>query len=726
MITGAQRHPLTAGMLQSSLQGDEYDVIDYTIDIFLTPDSSFVTGNVVFEFVAGEVGVTTFEFNLDQPFLIDSLAAPLPVHEFTHTGDVVSVFLNGTIAPGDTSAITVYYHGDPPPPTEYGTLYFSNHLGNPIIYSISWPDNARSWWPCKDDIVDKATATIVLTFPEELTAASNGNLIETQNNGDGTKTTTWRESYPVTTYNLCLAITNYEIFLQYHVYSPTDSMILPFFVYPEDREDAEEDWKDTYLMLAVYDSIFGEYPFLTEKYGMAETQANPFAAMEHQTLTSYGHSYITGNHRWDMIVAHEIAHSWWGNSVTPAVWEEIWLSEGFSSYAEALWAEYLGGMLDYLAYMASLDTRDFSGSVYDPLDLLSSTVYNKGAWVVHMLRAVVGDSAFFEILPAFANDPSFKYDHASTPEFLTLCENISGMELDWFFDQWVYGERRPDYLTTWEATDTSGSWEATVTIEQVQSGEITFMMPLELLFVSGTDSLIEEIFDSTGYFRSTFQLQWEPEQVVLDPRGWVLKNNLNPLEITTTELDDGYMGSQYYAVMRYEGGVGLSHWSIEDGSLPDGLELNPDNGLISGVPTVADSFPFLARVTDSWNPPHIDEIWLYILINPSSDIDTEEETNLPREFELLQNFPNPFNPSTVIKFNVPENAVEEQTLVLLEIYDLRGRKVKTLVDKSLSPGNHRVFWDGSTDVSHRASSGVYIYVLKSDNTVITRKMLLVR
>ncbi len=723
---GVKNLPLTAEMLRGKLQGDEYNVLDYSIDIFLTPDSSFVTGSVVFDIIAGTAGVSTFEFNLDQPLFVDSISAPFTVSEFDHIDDVVNVFLDGTIASGDTAAITVYYHGVPPPPIEYGTLFFRSHSGHPVIYSISWPDNARAWWPCKDDIRDKATATIIVTIPEDLVLASNGVLTGSINNGDGTKTVTWREMYPVTTYNICVAITNYDIFLQQFIYSPTDTMPVSSFVYPEDRDAAEEDWNQVDEMIAVYDSIFGGYPFLLEKYGMAETPTFPFAAMEHQTITSYGDLYITGDHRWDMIVAHELAHSWYGNSVTPAVWEEIWLSEGFCTYAEALWAEYLGGIGDYHVYMGTLDSGGFPGTVYDPVDLLGETVYNKGAWVVHMLRYVVGDSAFFEILPAFANDPAFKYDHASTQELITLSETISGMELNWFFDQWVYQEGRPNYLTTWESSDTSGTWESRVSVDQVQSSGPTFKMPLELLFVSGTDSLFENVYDSTTHFESTFSLPWEPENVVVDPRGWVLKSRTKPLEITTTELVDGYVGTQYYAVLRSEGGVGARLWSIEDGALPDGLELTAENGLISGVPTVADSFSFLVRITDSWEPPHIDELRLSIVIHEGSGIDSPGETLLPKTFALDQNFPNPFNPRTLINFSVPGEMRDEQPRVLLEIYDLRGRKVKTLVDELLSPGIHQVSWDGSNRQGIIASSGIYLYVLKSGNTVLSRKMLLTR
>lgn len=721
-----ERPSLAPGSIGSSLRGDEYDVIDYHINLILTPDSTFVQGDVVFEYIAGGSGVSSVDFNLDQPLLVDSVTAPVGIYEFIHVDDVVSVFLDSTIAADDTSTIHVYYHGVPPPPTEYGTLYFSNHSGQPIIYSISWPDNARSWWPCKDDIRDKATASIVVTVPEGLIVASNGTLVDTIDNGDGTRTFTWRENYPVTTYNICIAITNYEVFLQYHEYAPADTMILPFFVFPEDRAEAEEDWNLTATMLAVYDSVFGEYPFLTEKYGMAETMTDPFAAMEHQTITSYGNFFITGDHRWDMIVAHELAHSWWGNSLTPSEWEEIWLSEGFSTYSEAVWAEYLGGMDNYLTYMGILDTRDFTGSVYDPVDLLGSTVYNKGAWVLHMLRYVVGDSAFFEILPALANDPSFKYDHVSTPDLITLSETISGMELDWFFNEWVYQEGRPNYLLTWEASDTSGTWETTVTIEQVQSSGTIFKMPLQLLFVSDTDSVEVEFVDSTAYFQDTFELPWEPVDVFLDPDGWVLKNKSKPLKITTTELDDGTVGIQYYAVLRSEGGVGQMHWSIEDGTLPDGLELNPDIGLISGIPTVADSFPFLARVTDSYDPPHYDEAWLSIVIRPSTGIDPDDRLHLPREFALQQNFPNPFNPQTVVRFSVPGRSRDELIHVLLLIYDIRGRKVKTLINTDLSPGNHSVVWDGTSESGNSVSSGVYFYILKSEERTISRKMVLAR
>ena len=710
------RAPLSPRDLASNLQGDEYDVQDYRIDITLSPDSAYIEGNVKIEYVAGTSGVNTFEFNLDQPLLIDSLTAPVPIYEYTHLNDVVSVFLDTTISAGDTSTVTVYYRGVPPPPTQYGTLYFNSHGSGPVIYSISWPDNARSWWPCKDDIRDKGTATIIVTVPNDLVVASNGNLMGIIDNGDGTYTHTWRESYPVTTYNICIAISNYEVFTQYFKHSPTDSMPLPFYVWPEDRADAEEDWEQVWEMTAFYDSLFGEYPFILEKYGMAETSTNPFAAMEHQTITSWGDVYITGDHQWDDIVTHEIAHSWWGNSVTPAVWEEIWLSEGFSTYSEALWREYQGGLGDYLAYMGVLDSGNFPGTVYDPVDLLGETVYNKGAWVVHMLRWVVGDSAFFEILPAFANDPGFKYGHASTLELITLCEGIAGIELNWFFDQWVYEGGRPHYLLNWDASDTSSSWEVTVFVDQVQPGEEIFIMPLELLFVSGTDSVWERINDFTGNYQGTFDLAWEPENVSLDPRGWVLKILKYPVEITTTELADGFVGAQYFAVLRAQGGIGNTIWSIESGQLPDGLELNTDNGLISGVPAVADSFAFLARVTDDYDPAYYDEAWLSILIHPPSGIEGDETGGLPSVFGLEQNFPNPFNAGTQITFDLIDAGD-----VSLSVYNLLGQEVAALVNGTMEAGRHVVSFS-----ANNLPSGLYLYRMETNGFTAQKKMILMK
>jgi hypothetical protein len=718
--------PLKPADVGGTLQGDEYDVVHYTIDLRLVPDSTVVVGNVRFEYVAGPSGVSAIEFNLAEPFIIDTLIVPVEYVEFTHEGDVVTLYLATEISAGDTSSFNVFYRGVPPPPTDYGTLYFTNHGGQPVIYSISWPDNARNWWPCKDLISDKATAVLNLTVPGDLTAASNGKLTGTVDNGDGTRTFTWEESYPVTTYNVCVAISNYEQFQQFFAYAPGDSMPLPFYVYPEDREIAEEDWSMTAAMLAVYDSVFGEYPFLQEKYGMAEVPTDPFAAMEHQTLTSYGDLLVTGNHRYDMIVAHELAHSWWGNCVTPAAWEEIWLSEGFATYSEALWAEHLGGLPEYLAYMRTLDTGNFTGPLYDPVDLLGETVYNKGAWVMHMLRGVVGDSSMFAILPAFATDPSRRYGHATTTDLIAVSEALSGTDLDWFFEEWVYGEGEPNYLTTWQASNTSGSWEATVTIEQVQAAPTVFEMPLRLFFVSGPDTIVTSVYDSTRILVNTFSLPWEPEQVLLDPEGWVLKSITNPLEITTTHLDSGFVGILYNEVLRAQGGIGTRHWSIIDGTLPPGLTLNPDVGLISGTPTAPDSFPFLVKATDSANPPHTDEVWLSIVIEQPTGIEKVEGGALPREFSLLQNFPNPFNPATVIGISVPAAEGHTTSRVLLVIYDVRGRKVRTLLDGDLSPGHYRILWDGLTGSSVRAPSGVYIYRFTSGEWSFTRKMTLAR
>jgi len=507
---------------------DEFDVLFYDIDIAIDPGPETVEGVVVMQAESLVDDLATIPLNFFDNMTVDSVTRNATPLAHSHSDDLLTITLDRPFDAGEVFAVAVAYHGAPVD----NALDFSTHWGEPVISSLSEPNGAREWWPCKDRPDDKAdSARIALTVPDDLVAVSEGLLVSETDNGDGTRTFEWFEGYPITTYLVSVAITNYSKFTDYYHPAIGDSMPIDNYVYPEDLSDAQIDLDITADAIGYYAMIFGEYPFLEEKYGHAEFPWG--GAMEHQTCTSYGAVLIRGDHYYDWILVHELAHQWWGDWVTCATWDDIWLNEGFASYSEALWFEHLGGVSSYRDYVDSYDSYGyFDGPVYDPWSTFSRTVYDKGALVLHMLRRVLeldgGPQPHYPLdgLEAVLSTygAAKAYDSATTPEFQAAAEAVYGSSLDWFFLQWVYGENRPQYEYGWVASNAGDHWDVMLHIDQVQTDAGLFTMPLDILIeTTGPDELVTVWNDqwSQDFFLET---TWTPIGVEIDPYGWVLKD----------------------------------------------------------------------------------------------------------------------------------------------------------------------------------------------------------
>lgn len=392
---------------QSVTEESHFDVVYYGLDLSIDPASETVSGNVTTKGKSLVEKLEIVTLDLYENMEVDSIVTATGQLSYSHENNQLTVNLEGEYEPDEIFDITVYYRGHPADAGGFHSFAFGDRDGVPLISTLSEPFGAPAWWPCKDDPADKADSVdIIITVPEDLIVASNGTLESITRQQAGTRTFFWKERYPITTYLVSLAITDYEVFSDYYHYSEEDSMEVQFYVYPEHLEVAVEDFNVTVPMLEHFSTVFGEYPFVREKYGMAAFQWG--GAMEHQTCTSYGARLIRGDHRYDWIVAHELAHQWFGDSVTMKYWSHIWLNEGFATYAEALWTEGIKGEKAYRRYMQTLDAGVFPTSVYvqdsTRIDaLFSRTVYDKGGWVLHMLRHVMGDRDFFSALQVYAS-----------------------------------------------------------------------------------------------------------------------------------------------------------------------------------------------------------------------------------------------------------------------------------------------------------------------------------
>jgi len=516
-----ERNPASDG-LQSG-----FDVLHYEINWEIDPAEKRISGRVTATCRMIDPHADSLAFNLYDNMTVQEVTAGGLPAAFTHANDLVIVSRPEQPFPGDTLDITITYAGRPDSTGRFNPFSFRTHGngGAPTVYSISAPYYAGTWWPCKDVPDDKATADIRITVPDTLVAASNGKLLEIVPLGNGKHRYEWEESYPISTYLISVAVSNYVVFSDYYRYGAADSMEVVYFVYPEDALEARQDFAVTVSLIELYSSIFGTYPFLLEKYGMAEANWGGLA-MEHQTCTTYGSSFITGTNSNDRIIAHELAHQWWGDLVTVADWRHIWLNEGFATYSEALWLESTEGIPAYRDYMMSRDRRSgFAGSIYDPEDLYNLTVYWKGAWVLHMLRHIMGDDPFFQALLRYRNEHA--YGNAVTEDFRSSCESVHGNSLEWFFAQWIYGTGRPHYSYSWTQYEMGGAHYVGVEVKQIQQDQI-FRMPVDLrLYGAGWDTtVVVDVISREKHF--TLPSPGPVDSLVLDPDGWILKRLERP------------------------------------------------------------------------------------------------------------------------------------------------------------------------------------------------------
>ena len=399
---------------------ERYDVIYYGIDLTIEPPQEKVTGTVQVRAAVVDEPIDHMEVDLLDNMTVSQVTVSGATVSFTHQNDLIDIDLDSSYTAGEIVDVAIEYSGNPAS-SGLGSFGFDSHADKPMIWSLSEPFGARNWWPCKDQPVDKADSVdIKVTVPKGMIVASNGTLREVIDNGD-TETYWWHEGYPIVTYLVSVAIHEYEVYSDYFAYSPTDSMEIQFYVFPDHLEYVQTNYAKTKDMLGIFSDLFGLYPFIEEKYGHAEFVWG--GGMEHQTCTSLGGCS-------EALIAHELAHQWWGDMITCRDFHHIWLNEGFATYSEALYWEQVSGQE---AYFNDMNNNQYfgGGTIYVP-DLSDEwrifdwgLSYAKASWVLHMLRNVVGDSTFFDILQAYY-DSEYRHGTAVTEDFQAVCQAVSG------------------------------------------------------------------------------------------------------------------------------------------------------------------------------------------------------------------------------------------------------------------------------------------------------------
>lgn len=438
---------------------------------------------------------------------------------FSHANDMLSIPLSVSPELNQEMSVQIFAESGPAANQDNYGFNWDYEFSQRAIWTSSQPYNARDWWPSVDYPRDKADSVdIVVTIDDYMVVASNGRLISSLENGDGTKTWHWHVGYPIATYLVSLSIYEFYEWGDIYVDANNDTLPILFYTYSHPDNPNPSYMTDHYRlvpeMITLYADQFGPYPFMDEKYGHAEWGEN--WGLEHQTLTSMGDPT-------ERRVAHELAHMWYGDMITCYSYHHIWLNEGFARYAEALWWEEHYGPSGYREKMASFEYYG-SGTIYveDPENesiFGLSLSYNKPAWVLHMLRHMVGDETFFEILQAYAADPEFKYNTATTEQFQMVCEDVCGLDLENFFQQWIYGQGYPHYRAYREQHGED------LLVQTIQSGQ-SFDLPVDFR-ITTSGSVIDTVLRINEQFM-TFHIQIPEGEIVtnlvMDPDDWILKS----------------------------------------------------------------------------------------------------------------------------------------------------------------------------------------------------------
>ena len=514
-----------------------YDMVYQRLNLAVDPAVYFVSGDVTAYYKAVQP-MSSITFDLAHQLTVGSVMKGTTSLTFSQANNELVVVLPQTLPTGTLDSLKISYAGVPPTGEQAFTT--GTHAGTPILWTLSEPYGAKDWWPCKQDLTDKIDSLdVYLTVPQIYTAVANGLEISQVLNGTTTKTTRFKHTYPIPAYLVAIAVTNYQIFTQTAGTAPNDFPIVNY-IYPESYTGAVTSLAQTLPIMTLFETLFETYPFSEEKYGHAQFSWG--GGME-QTTVSFMGNFSRG------LIAHELAHQWFGNKVTCGTWKDIWLNEGFATYLSGLVIENLDGPPQFVSWKNSLInniTSQPGGYVYlQDSDLTnvnrifsSRLSYNKGAMVLHMLRWKLGDTAFFQGIKNYLADTNLAYDFAITTQLQTHLETASGQSLAEFFDHWLYKQGYPTYTLS---AQNVGNSEVQITVNQTQSHASVpfFKLPLEVRLTGANGAQQDVVLNNTTNGQVfTVSVPFTVTGIVFDPNKHLIsKNNTATLGVDTVALE---------------------------------------------------------------------------------------------------------------------------------------------------------------------------------------------
>lgn len=413
---------------------------------------------------------------------------------------------------GSTHTFTINYQGIP----EDGLIISRNMYGHRSFFADNWPNRGHKWIPCIDDPADKASVEFIVTAPEHYRVVSNGILVNETGLEGNRKTTHWKEEVPIATKVMVIGVADFAVELAGMV---KDSIPVYSWVYPENKEKGFYDYGQAKDVLPFFIDYVGPYGYKK----LANVQSKTiFGGLENANTIFYSETSVTGTRRSESLLAHEIAHQWFGNMATEKSFAHLWLSEGFATYMTILYMENKYG-IDTAMHMLKEDRQQvmkspvtYKRSVVDETDnymsLLNSNSYQKGGWVLHMLRRELGDAVFHKAVRAYYSQ--YANSNANTRDLQKVFEKVSGKNLAVFFDQWLYSPGAPKIEVRWFKAMKTG--KTVVAIRQTQEKGFVFPLTLKFMERSGK-SVIKKVDIINRYTEFEFDLGSNIDGLELDP-----------------------------------------------------------------------------------------------------------------------------------------------------------------------------------------------------------------
>ncbi|MDX2131818.1 MAG: M1 family aminopeptidase [Planctomycetota bacterium] len=534
------------------------DVISNDIDIEIFPTTEVISGSNTIRVRSLVDGLTQFTYRLRGNFTVQRGLSgnAADTNRVTLNGTTVAVSttpptnnatygrtvtLDRPYNAGEEFTVRIDYTGVAVS-RGFGSIEFgTTSAGNPVVATLSEPYYAATWVPVKDgevtqagDNIDRATFALAVTAPSNLRTTANGLLESVTPLSGGRTRYRWVTNYTQPTYLAAFCTTVYNTWTVNYSYplpgGGTGTMPVEFHIYPNSDTPSNRDaWEVCVPMMAAYRPVFGEYPFINEKYGIYQF---PFGGgMEHQTNSGQGGFGQS-------LTAHELVHQWWGDMVTCRTWNDIWLNEGFATYGEALWEERKPGSSGLPALHAAMAARRPSAVgdsvyVYDTSSVnrifSSNYSYRKGGWVVHMLRKVVGDETFVNILAE--HRARFAFSAASTDDFVATASDVAGQDMTRFFQQWVYGIGAPAYASGWQNVAINGQNYLRLRVRQTQdtgwpglgTPADAFVMPIDVRLDSAQGPSTVTIMNTSRSQHFLIPVASPVSGVTLDEFTWILE-----------------------------------------------------------------------------------------------------------------------------------------------------------------------------------------------------------
>ncbi len=499
--------------MRVAAQNASVDVQHYAIDITLPRGGGDITASAELTIAPRTTPLESLVLDFGA-LTIDSITVDGRDAAWTRDGERIAIAAARTTH--EPFRVRIAYHGKPVD----GLVRQPNKHGDLGVFADNWPDRAHHWFPAVDHPSDKATVEFRVTAPEAFDVVANGTLVETASLQNGARKWYWREPTPIPVHCMVIGATEFAVVRA----GKDDDVEISYYLYPRDRDAGVQQFVRVAEMLDFYTDVVGPYPY--DKLAIVQSSTR-FGGMENASAIFLDEKRIDGKASIDPLLAHEIAHQWFGDSVSQRDWHDIWLSEGFATYFGALFFERANGRESFLSAMranredyltkTALAARPIHDSSITKLtSLLSALTYDKAAWVLHMLRGVMGDAAFFAGVREYY--ATHRDGNAGTAELRDIMERHAKQPLDWFFQQWIYGPGHPVFATKW----TWRGGKLTVDIAQTQSGTV-FRTPAVLEVRNHTGARRESVVIDERRERFELEAEERPSEVVLDPDEWVLK-----------------------------------------------------------------------------------------------------------------------------------------------------------------------------------------------------------